>query len=57
MGWGFAWLAALFALHAGSEWLYTRSVHPGWYKRLRMALSLGVIVLLSASAILAARGG
>lgn len=57
MSWGFAWLAALFALHAGAEWHYTRSVHPGWYQRLRMVLSLAVIVLLSASAVLAARGG
>lgn len=57
MSWGFAWLALLFALHAGGEWLYTRSDQPGWYRRLRMALSTAVILLLVASGILATRGG
>ncbi|NKI35686.1 DUF3429 domain-containing protein [Wenzhouxiangella sp. XN79A] len=57
LGWAFAWLAALFALHALTEWRWTRAGQPGWYRRLRWMLSIAVTVLLAATAAVAARGG
>lgn len=57
MDWSFAWLAALFAVHAFTEWRWTRSGHPAWYRRLRWTLSVTVSLLLVVCAAVAARGG
>lgn len=39
-------LAALFALHWAAEAIWVRQSRPGWYRRMRMAISATVVALL-----------
>ncbi len=57
LAWGFAWLAMLFVVQASTEWRWTRSGQPAWYRRLRALLGTTVILLLAATAVIGARGG
>lgn len=57
LAWGFAWLAVLFTFQALTEWRWTRSSQPAWYRRLRALLSTSVVVLLAVTATVGARGG
>lgn len=47
------WLALMFALQLAAEWRWVLTGHPGWYRRLRLMLSVVAITLL----LVAATGG
>lgn len=47
------WLALMFALHLAAEWRWVLTGHPGWYRRMRLMLSIVAIALL----LVAAMGG
>ncbi|MBY6204730.1 DUF3429 domain-containing protein [Halomonas denitrificans] len=57
LSWGFAWLAGLFVVHALTEARWTRPAQHAAYRRLRTLLSGAVVLLLAATAAVAARGG
>ena len=56
LAWSFAWLAGLFVIHALTEARWTRSTQHAGYRRLRTLLSSTVVLLLTATAAVAARG-
>ncbi|MCA1777836.1 MAG: DUF3429 domain-containing protein [Xanthomonadaceae bacterium] len=52
LAWAAAWMAVLFALHALAEWRWVYHGQPGWYRRLRVAVSLAVVSLLVLAALI-----
>ena len=45
-------LAVLFALHWTAEYLWVRQSQPGWYRRMRIGITVSVITLLVLAAVL-----
>jgi len=56
LAWASAWMAALFALHGLAEWRWVHHGQPGWYRRLRVALSVAVVSLLVLAALIGFAG-
>ena len=46
LAWALLLLAALFSIHGFAEWRWGLTIQPGWYRRLRFALSVSVVTLL-----------
>ncbi len=55
--WAASWLAVLFALHLLAEWRWVHAGHPGWYRQMRLMLSISVVALLVIAALAGAGAG
>ncbi|MFU8878737.1 MAG: DUF3429 domain-containing protein, partial [Wenzhouxiangellaceae bacterium] len=55
--WATSWLAVLFALHLVAEWRWVHAGHPGWYRQMRLMLSISVVGLLLIAALAGAGAG
>ena len=57
LAWALLLLAGLFAIHGFAEWRWAHSLQPGWYRRLRFALSVSVVTLLILASVLRLSSG
>lgn len=51
-GWAVIWLALAFGVHFFAEMRWTGGQYPGWYRGLRVTLSVAVIAMLALAAVL-----